>query len=550
MKKSIVMVVLVFLLVAVSTLSADTIVLKDSRKFDGEIVDEDSATVKLRTKYGTLTFPVADIASIERSKKSTVTLKNGSRIEGVILKQTEEIVELDTGYGILKILRSDIAEISELESVQGLYAKKRKELADQCYTFALWAKEKNLKQEAQKLFEKVIELDSEHEGARLQLGYAKVDGKWVKGIVSITEKEIPEMGKGLEIVTPHYILQSDLDRELSLKVANSLEWIHSQYEKVFGTDRAPAEKMTVRAFKDPKTYRQALRIRGGSGGYFPASKEVAFAYSSNYFPRLLFSHCCLQFIDVVLGRTESGKVLLPAYFINGAALYFEGFASYFAAGISAESATKPDIPSTALQTVIADLVAGTYYEPANLIRVPDDKIGPKETLYAWSLMYYLLQTDRKNREIFDSLFRALLQNMRSAADFGNHIGDVQNFTQEWKSFLAAAVRFRGEMAKEGDAGKIYLYHEQIPKLLREKKAKEALSLCKKILAEEPSDKIALYNAACASSLLGDKTGAVRYLEKAAKAGFDDTERMKSDPNLENIRDTEGYKEISGAKKDF
>jgi sugar phosphate isomerase/epimerase len=43
---------------------------------------------------------------------------------------------------------------------------------------------------------------------------------------------------------------------------------------------------------------------------------------------------------------------------------------------------------------------------------------------------------------------------------------------------------------------------------------------------------------------------VRYLEKAAKAGFDDTELMKSDPNLENIRDTEDYKTISGAKKDF
>lgn len=548
MKKSTVMIVSVFLLVAVSTLSADTIVLKDGRKFEGGIVDEDSASVKLRTKYGTLTFPVADIANIERSKKSTVTFKNGNKIEGVIIKQTEATVELDTGYGVLKIPRQDIAEISELESVQGLYARKRKELADQYYNLALRAKEKNLK-EAQKLFEKVIELNSEHEGARLQLGYAKVEGKWVKGIVSITEKEIPEMGKGLEIVTPHYILQSDLDRELSRRVAESLEWIYKQFENVFGADRTSAEKMIVRAFKDPKTYRQALQIEGGSGGYFPASKEVAFAYASNYFPRLLFNHCCLQFIDAVLERTESGKPLLPAYFTNGAALYFEGFASYFAAKISTESATRPDTPSAALQTFKDDLAAGTYYEPANLIRVPDDKIGPNETFYAWSVIYYLLQTGQKNREIFDSLLHSLLQNIRSAADFEDHIGDVQNFTQEWKSFLATAVRFRGEMAKEGDAGKIYLYREQIPKLLQEK-TKEALSLCEKILAEEPSDKIALYNAACASSLLGDKTGAVRYLENAVKAGFDDTELMKSDPNLENIRDTEDYKTISGAKKDF
>jgi tetratricopeptide (TPR) repeat protein len=550
MKKSAAMVVLIFLLVAVSTVSADTIVLKDGRKFDGQITGEDSNTVKLKTKYGTLTFPHSDIANIERSKRSIVTLKNGNRMEGVIIKQTEEAIELETGYGVLRIPRQEVAEIKETESVQELYKNKRKELAEHYYTLALWAKEKNLKEEAQKLLEKVIELDSEHEGARLALGHSKVDGKWVRGIVSITEKELPAVGKGLEIITPHYILQSDLEKEISLKVADSLEWIHKQYEKVFGAGKTSPEKMIVRAFKDPKTYRQALQVRAGFGGYFPASKEVAFAYASNYFPRLLFNNCCLQFIDAVFGRTESGKVLLPAYFTSGAALYFEGFASYFSAGIPAENATKPDIPSTNLDSVREDLALGNYYEPANLIRVPDDKVAAKETFYGWSVIYHLLQTDAKNREIFNSLLQALLQNKRSTADFENCIDDLQNFTQKWKSFLGTTVRFRGEIAKEGNAGKIYLYRDQIPKLLQEKKAKEALSLCEKILAEEPNDKTALYNAACASSVLGDKTNAVRYLEKAVKAGFDDTGQIKSDPNLKNIRDTEEYKIITGEKKDF
>jgi len=550
MKKSVIMVVSVLLLVAVSTLFADTILLKDGRRFEGQIVSEDSNTVKLRTKYGTLVFPAADIANIERSKRSQVTLKNGNRIEGVITKQTEDAIELVTTYGALTIPRQDIAEIKETESAQELYKKKRNELAQQYYALALWAKEKNLKGEAQELLQKVIELDSDHEGARLALGYAKLEGKWVKGIESVTEKEIPGMQKGFQIATSHYLLQTELDRETSLKVADALEWIYQQYEKMFGQSATPSQKMIVKAFKDPKAFREAMQVEGGFGGYFPASKVVAFAYSSNYFPRLLFNQCCLQFIDLTLVTGKSAQNALPAYFTRGAALYFEGFASYFLIGITAENAAKPDIPAATLQSVREELALGNYYEPANLVRVPDDKVQTKETFYACSLIHYLLQTDAKNREIFNSLLQALLQGKRSAADFENCIGDLQKFTEQWKSFLAAAVRFRGVIAKEGNAGKIYLYQEQIPKLLQEKKPKDALSLCEKILAEEPNDKNALYNAACASSLLADKTNALQYLQKAVKAGFDNTERIKSDPNLENIRDTEEYKIITGEKRDF
>lgn len=49
-------------------------------------------------------------------------------------------------------------------------------------------------------------------------------------------------------------------------------------------------------------------------------------------------------------------------------------------------------------------------------------------------------------------------------------------------------------------------------------------------------KPALYNAACACSLLGRKDDAFRWLGKAVAAGFDNPEMLRSDPDLAGIRD--------------
>jgi tetratricopeptide (TPR) repeat protein len=85
-------------------------------------------------------------------------------------------------------------------------------------------------------------------------------------------------------------------------------------------------------------------------------------------------------------------------------------------------------------------------------------------------------------------------------------------------------------------------------LLREKKYEDALKEFAKILREVPDDSNALYNSACAYSLLGDKAKAVEFLEKSIKAGFLDFDHIEKDPDLDNIRDEAGYKAIMAAKE--
>jgi hypothetical protein len=93
-------------------------------------------------------------------------------------------------------------------------------------------------------------------------------------------------------------------------------------------------------------------------------------------------------------------------------------------------------------------------------------------------------------------------------------------------------------------------HEQAIALLRDKSYEEAVAQYQKILQIDPDDMIALYNIACAYSLMGDKEKAVQYLVKSIDAGYVDFEHMERDSDLDNIRHETRYKEIVAAKDEL
>jgi len=90
---------------------------------------------------------------------------------------------------------------------------------------------------------------------------------------------------------------------------------------------------------------------------------------------------------------------------------------------------------------------------------------------------------------------------------------------------------------------IQKHHAHALELLRDAKYQEAIQEYKKILDVTPDDETALYNTACAYSLLGDKKNAVEFLIRAVKAGFTDFEHIQNDKDLDNIRDEEEYKAL-------
>ena len=73
---------------------------------------------------------------------------------------------------------------------------------------------------------------------------------------------------------------------------------------------------------------------------------------------------------------------------------------------------------------------------------------------------------------------------------------------------------------------------------------EALVAHKKAAARPgPNQILGTYNTACAYALKGDKDKAFEWLRKAAKAGYDDTEHMVGDSDMDSLRDDPRYKKI-------
>jgi len=91
-------------------------------------------------------------------------------------------------------------------------------------------------------------------------------------------------------------------------------------------------------------------------------------------------------------------------------------------------------------------------------------------------------------------------------------------------------------------------HQRVLQRFKEKKYPEALADCKKILASEPEDNTALYNAACALARMSKTPEALDYLRKAVLAGFVNFAHIESDGDLESLREAPAFKELF-AKKD-
>jgi hypothetical protein len=76
------------LLAAVLAASADTVRTKDGQSFTGRPISQTNDCIRLRTKYGDLAVPRADVAKHERSTY-VVELKDGTNVEGQIQGETE-----------------------------------------------------------------------------------------------------------------------------------------------------------------------------------------------------------------------------------------------------------------------------------------------------------------------------------------------------------------------------------------------------------------------------------------------------------------------------
>jgi hypothetical protein len=75
------------------------------------------------------------------------------------------------------------------------------------------------------------------------------------------------------------------------------------------------------------------------------------------------------------------------------------------------------------------------------------------------------------------------------------------------------------------------------------KVQEAELSLIRALQINPTAGITNYNLACIYSITNRLTESLSYLERAIKFGYKEYELFESDPDLENLRKTEGYKKL-------
>ncbi len=113
--------------------------------------------------------------------------------------------------------------------------------------------------------------------------------------------------------------------------------------------------------------------------------------------------------------------------------------------------------------------------------------------------------------------------------------------------LAAASGLSGSPDEtpetEVSAADVAGLHQEALAKLQAKEYQEAAGIYAELLKSSPGDPVALYNLACCFSLLDRTDKAVEFLEAAWTAGFRDLELIRSDPDLENLREHRAYQAL-------
>ena len=112
-----------------------------------------------------------------------VYLRNGQRVEGRILKD-DWIVRLQLPSGaVVEFQRADVEKVEYTLPPQEEFSTRFRALspddAEGFFRLGLWAEQHGMSKEARLCFERALQIEPDHTGARLQLGYVRVGSKWL-----------------------------------------------------------------------------------------------------------------------------------------------------------------------------------------------------------------------------------------------------------------------------------------------------------------------------------------------------------------------------------
>lgn len=199
-----------------------------------------------------------------REDEVKVVLNDGITLTGTLLRETDDEVEIQTVFGKQVIPRSRIEQIIRVENAareefQSRYdrASKSKDVAA-LTELAEWASREKLSVEAQRAWERVIEIEPDHERAREQLGHARLDGKWLDraAVEDLLRKGYVKVGLDLEKAEGATVTSDPESAVTRVKKTSAISFLASLSDAELRRRDSDAEKRESSAPNKLERYRR------------------------------------------------------------------------------------------------------------------------------------------------------------------------------------------------------------------------------------------------------------------------------------------------------
>lgn len=236
------------------------------------------------------------------------------------------------------------------------------------------------------------------------------------------------------ITTEHYTIYTNVKEKYAKKYSDLLEKLFEKYCKVFGFKGKTPYRFKVCIYNSRQEFVRVTRMAGAGGFYSPQQKTLQVFHG--YIPRLdagtqqVIQHeATHQFQDMVMNNMMRS----PIWLLEGLAVFFES--SVFDEDRDIHIGA---IPRKRLEDLQRLLKSGRYITLATLIKTPQARFNVSCYNHAWSLIYWLVYTNKNNQKVFNKYWQKCCQggDSRTSAGFLEVIGlPVEKLEEHWKGWV-------------------------------------------------------------------------------------------------------------------
>ncbi|NUQ62600.1 MAG: HEAT repeat domain-containing protein [Pirellulales bacterium] len=222
-----------------------------------------------RISSGGLTAVLVVLACCAVARADVFVMENGGRVVGELLNPNEtprQTYSVRTSEGtILNLDRNQVKQILRPRPEEMEYEKMRPRYPDTVegqWELAEWCREKTLLEQRDKHLRRILELNPDHEKARLALGYSQLDGRWM------TQEEVMS-GRGYVRHQNRWMLPQEIEllkEKQQIELAEK-EWMQKieRWLSAQGAEEGRQAYQSIAAINDPFAVKALARALNGEG---------------------------------------------------------------------------------------------------------------------------------------------------------------------------------------------------------------------------------------------------------------------------------------------